>query len=204
MKQVSLPEGKWVSLTWDGKHIWSFDKGHEKAVALIPVDGAVIREITINHCDHIVWADGLLITNCNEPKILQKVDPQTGRILQTRSIEFVGDVCDCEVMGKKIIIGDGFECCISILDLEDQTYRDGQVLAGAGPEYLAAQDNTLWHVDLWSHCLIRTGPDGRLLDWGEKPFWNVTGLSFDGEHLWVLDGEHSCICAIEKAHHPDK
>jgi hypothetical protein len=108
-------------------------------------------------------------------------------------------VCDCEVVQNKIIIGDGFECNVWIIDPDSIDKRNEQVLAGAGPEYLAAQDNTLWHVDLWSHCLIQTGPDGRLLDWGEKPFWDVTGLAFEGEQLWALDGKNSRICTIEKS-----
>lgn len=107
-------------------------------------------------------------------------------------------MCDCEVIDNKVVIGDGFECNISAVDLEDQTYRDGQVLAGAGPEYLAAQDNTLWHSDLWSHCLIRTGPNGRLLDWGEKPIWETGGLAFDGGRLWVLDTKENRVCAVDK------
>ena len=199
IQEFSLPEGKWVSLTWDGKHIWSFNREHKRAVALSPEDGTVFREINIEHCDHIAWADGSLITVCNEPKILQTIDPRMGKILKTRSIEFVGDVCDCEVVQNKIIIGDGFECNVWIIDPDSIDKWNEQVLAGAGPEYLAAQDNSLWHVDLWSHCLIRSGMDGRLLDWGEKPFWDVTGLAFDGEHLWVLDGKNNCIRAIEKS-----
>jgi hypothetical protein len=79
---------------------------------------------------------------------------------------------------------------------------DEQVLAGAGPDSIAAQGDTLWHVDFWSHLLIRTGSDGRLLDWGEKPFWDAAGLAFDGERLWVLDGKNCRICAIEKAPGP--
>ncbi len=201
VREISLPEGKWVSLTWDGKCIWSLNSESNEVIALDPSDGTVIRRISIDNCDHIVWHEGCLITVCNEPKVLQTVDLGTGKVLRTRSIEFVGDVCDCEVINGKVIIGDGFECNTVAIDLDDEDFRDGQVLAGPGPEYLAAQDNTLWHIDFWSHCLIRTGPKGYLLDWGEKPVWNATGLVFDGDHLWVLDGEVPRLCAIEKARH---
>lgn len=204
VKEVFLPEGKWASLTWDGKRFWSLEQESKDAFAFSSVDGQVAQKVPIPHGESIAWWNGALVMVGNEPKRLRKIDPKTGAELLSTSLEGIGDVCDCEIFHDKVIVGDGFECNIAIIDPETGRKLNEQVLAGPGPDSIAMQSDTLWHIDFWSHVLIRTGPGGRLLDWGEKPFWNATGLAFDGEHLWVLDGKHCRICAIKKVHHPNE
>lgn len=204
VKDVSLPKGKWSSLTWDGKRLWSIERELNVACAFSSVDGQVAQRVSLTHGESIAWWNGVLAVVGNKPKTLRKIDPQTGAELLSISLKNVGDVCDCEIFHDNVIVGDGFECNIVIIDPDSGRKLGGQVLAGPGPGSIAVQGDTLWHIDFWSHALIRTGPGGRLLDWGEKPFWNATGLAFDGEHLWVLDGKRCRICAIEKTHHSDK
>jgi len=36
------------------------------------------------------------------------------------------------------------------------------------------------------------------VDWGGRPFPEVSGITHDGKNLWVLDNESSRICIIEK------
>jgi len=55
VREISLPEGKWVSLTWDGKYIWSLNSESNEVVAFNISDGNIFRRVSIDNCDHIAW-----------------------------------------------------------------------------------------------------------------------------------------------------
>jgi hypothetical protein len=58
----------------------------------------------------------------------------------------------------------------------------------------------LWMDDYWSRCLIKSAPDGKLLDWGDRPFGGaIGGLTTDGERLWALNVKDMRLCSIVKA-----
>ena len=68
---------------------------------------------------------------------------------------------------------------------------------------LAATPEGVWHTDIFAPAIIKSDAEGKLLDWGERPFdGHCAGLAWDGENLWALDGQNKRICVIEKAHRP--
>lgn len=71
-------------------------------------------------------------------------------------------------------------------------------LAGPGPYDLAVQGDSVWHCDWLTPLLVRSNLKGKLLDWGERPFPAVGGITHDGTNLWALDSKSSRICVIEK------
>jgi hypothetical protein len=117
-------------------------------------------------------------------------------------------VCATEV-GGKIWVADGWLYPGAILDpikpdsdLSPDAGPDHRLeprLAGALPTGLAPTDNGVWHTDFWAPVLVKSGPSGQLLDWGEKPFPGLSGIAWDGRNLWALDSQPKRICVIEKA-----
>ena len=100
-------------------------------------------------------------------------------------------------VGEHMLIGEGFECCVHILDASEPKVGRRQTLGGPGPRHLAIQDNTVWHADFWAPAIIRSDLKGKLLSWGGHPF-DVGGLAFDGQQLWALDAARHQICRIER------
>ena len=102
-------------------------------------------------------------------------------------------------VNEDIWIGDGFMCCAFIFDPAKSDNGRLMELAGPGPISLTAEKDAVWHFDFWAPAIIKSDLNGRLLDWGEKPFdGNVNGLAWDGEKLWALDNAQKRICVIEK------
>ena len=60
------------------------------------------------------------------------------------------------------------------------------------------EGDSVWHCDWLTPLLIRSTRKGKLLDWGERPFPEVGGITHDGKNLWVLDGKANRLCVIEK------
>jgi len=201
LREVPLPEGMWFSLTWDGRNFWSFDHQTKQAVALSPADGSAVHRVGIDNCHAITWWDGALGAVGSEPKELKKVDPETGEVLQRISLAAMEAVIDPEPVAGKLLVGDGFEGSVFVIDPEGSSKPREQCLAGPLPACLAAEGEAVWHADLWAPAIIKSDLGGRLLDWGGKPF-GIQGLAFDGEQLWALDGEARRICAIEKIKEP--
>lgn len=64
----------------------------------------------------------------------------------------------------------------------------------------AAMKDGVWTDDYWARCLVKSAPDGKLLDWGDRPFDGaVGGLTTDGDRLWALDVRGMRLCSIVKA-----
>jgi hypothetical protein len=197
-REVRIPEGSWSSLAWDGEGFWAFEKESKDAVALSAADGHEVRRLGIENCNAIAWWDGALAAVGGEPKELRKIDAETGEVLSKLPLEFVEWLNHPAIVGDKVLAADGFEGGVWIVDPGDPDARRFQTLAGPIPWCITPEDGTVWHVDVWAPAIIKSDLEGKLLDWGEKPF-GVGGIASDGEHLWALDGKESRICMIEKA-----
>jgi hypothetical protein len=111
-------------------------------------------------------------------------------------------VADVAAFGERLCVSDSLRCNVRIFDPTKPGLGRSLVLGGPGPATLAADGQTLWHVDFWAPGIFRSGTDrhGQLLDWGEKPFdGHCAGLAWDGRHLWALDERNKRICVIEKS-----
>ncbi|HUU44138.1 MAG TPA: hypothetical protein VM118_00260 [Acidobacteriota bacterium] len=135
----------------------------------------------------------------SDPKELRQVDPVIGTVLKTISLDHMEQIIDPELVEGKILIGDRFLGCVTIMDPTGCEEPRMQCLAGPFPACLAADGEHVWHADRYAPAIIKSDLDGRLLDWGGKPF-GIQGMTFDNRYLWTLDGEARRICAIERVH----
>ncbi|UCF18589.1 MAG: hypothetical protein JSU87_11650 [Gemmatimonadota bacterium] len=197
VREVPLARGLWFSLSWDGHHLWSFDIKSDVAAAIDPADGRVLRRVAIANCSGIACWDGALAAVGQDPKELKKIDPDTGEILQRISLDHMESIIEPTVVGGRVVVGDRGTGCVSIIDPSGGEEPRQQCLAGPFPACLATEGEHLWHADRWAPAIIKSDLQGRLLDWGGKPF-GIQGLAFDGRYLWALDGESRRIVAIEK------
>ena len=76
----------------------------------------------------------------------------------------------------------------------------GLCLAAPLGLHWAAMEDGVWMDDYWARCLIKSAPDGKLLDWGDRPFGGaIGGLTTDGDRLWALNVKGMRLCSIVKA-----
>ncbi len=197
IREVPLARGLWFSLSWDGQHLWSFDIKSDVAAAIDPADGRVLRRVAITNCSGIACWDGALAAVGQDPKELKKVDPDSGEVLQRISLDHMESIIEPTVVKGRVVIGDRGTGCVSIIDPSGAEEPRQQCLAGPFPACLATEDDHVWHADRWAPAIIKSDLQGRLLDWGGKPF-GIQGLAFDGHYLWALDGESRRIVAIER------
>jgi len=202
VRSIPAPEGDLFTMTWDGQRLWVYDRATHKAVAVSPEDGTVLTAVVLPE-EKVFgigwWGDALAVTQ-TEPKRLLQIDPDTGEVRQEIALDNMEWVHSATEVDDTMVVGDGFNCSTCIIDLGDPDKRRWQTLAGPGPACLSAADGDVWHVDFWAPAIIKSDLNGRLLDWGEKPFdGRCEGLAWDGKHLWALDNAGKRICVIEKA-----
>jgi hypothetical protein len=211
VRSIPAPEGKLNSLVWDGHRLWTLDTASNTAKAVSPDDGRLLATVAMpkGSSPALGWWNGGLLTVQNGPPRLFQVDPANGEVRRQFGLKgIVHAVCATEV-GGKIWVADGWLFPGAILDpikpdsdLSPDAGPDHRLeprLAGALPTGLAPTDNGVWHTDFWAPVLVKSGPSGQLLDWGEKPFPGLSGIAWDGRNLWALDSQPKRICVIEKA-----
>ena len=197
VRSIPAPGGKLFSLDWDGSRFWSFDQESGDAIAIDPTYGKVVQRVHVSNCNAIAcWNGGLAVVG-KKPKELRKVDRETGETLNSISLETMEWVIGPELVGEKVLVGDGFMCNVSIFDPQAKEDRQTRVLGGPGPMCMAADNGDVWHADFWAPAIIKSDLEGKLLDWGDQPF-PVKGLAHDGEYLWAIDGDNKRLCALKK------
>ncbi|MHC5058213.1 MAG: hypothetical protein ACYTKD_26440 [Planctomycetota bacterium] len=198
VREVALPEGKWGSLAWDGEAFWSFDHARGAAARLSPDDGRELASVKMENCGAVAWWEGALATTGTEPKELRRVDARTGEVLLKIPLDFVEWLNHPVVVEGKVLVGDGFNGGVWTVDPERPDQRRFTTLGAPIPLAMCPEGRSVWHADIWAPAIVRSDVEGRLLDWGEKPF-GVAGLAHDGERLWALHGAKRRLCVIEKA-----
>ena len=215
VRSIPAPDDKLRTLAWDGKRIWTLRPGDEgRLYAISPEDGAVLKTLPVNNkrVRGVGWRDGRLLLACGKPKSVREMDPQTGKVLSAVNLlgDIVFDLSAVAPVGDKVWVCDDYCPCIweyapakpgKPVEAEVPTTELNPRyvgLAGPGPYDIAVQADSVWHCDWLTPLLVRSTPKGKLLDWGERPFSDVGGITHDGTNLWVLDGKSNRICIIEK------
>jgi hypothetical protein len=215
VRSIPAPADGLRTLAWDGGRLWTLKPGDDaKLYAVSPEDGTVVKTLPVNvdTVRGVGWHHGRLLLVRKKPKSIVEVDPGTGEVLSAVNLlgDIVFDLSGVAPVGDKIWVCDDYCPCIWEYDPARPGKRvEGDVpttelspryigLAGPGPYDIAARGASVWHCDWLTPLLIRSTTDGRLMDWGERPFLRLNGITHDGKHLWALDGESSRLCIIEK------
>ncbi len=201
-RDIPAPDGRLETLTYDGERLWINDREAGEAIAVSPEDGSVLKRLSLpaGKCVGIGWWDGGLAVTEAESKRLLKLDPETGRITREVSLDYGEWLNGVAEMDGEAWIADGFMGCVWRVNTANPDQHTGLVLGAPIPMDLAATPGGVWHTDIFAPAMVKTDPEGKLIDWGEKPFGRHTaGICWDGENLWALDAETKRICVIEKA-----
>lgn len=210
VRSIPAPEGEPGSMVWEGQRLWVHDRKGNLALAVSPEDGRVLKTIKLpdgETCGIGAW-DGALAAVQRKPKRVLQLDPETGAVRKEIVIEkMAAPVAIAQVNGK-LWVSDGWLFPGCVIDPANPTVEEpgpgaGRLerrLAGPLPLSFAPTGDGVWHVEFWAPILIQSGPEGKLLDWGEKPFGGaVGGIAWDGKQLWAIDLAQKRICVIEKA-----
>ena len=214
VRSILAPRAELRTLCWDGEKIWTVRPDEDVTLyAISPEDGKVLKTLPVNaeNVRGVGWCDGKLLLAQRKPNSVMEADPHTGEILRVVRIkgDIVFELSGVAPVADKIWACDDFCPCIWEYDPSQVEFsgEEGHPtaicsnpryigLAGPGPFDIAVHGKSVWHCDWMTPLLIRSGLDGRLLDWGERPFPEVAGITYDGENLWVLDGKEKRLCIV--------
>lgn len=199
VREIPAPEGKLETMAYDGTRLWVNDRDANEAVALSPDDGSVLRRLSLPEgvCVGIGWWDGGLAVTQHDSKRLLRLDPDSGETTREVSLACGDWINGVAQVGGEVWAADGFAGCVWRVDSDGTGEPRGLVLGGPIPMDLAATADGVWHSDVFAPALIKSGMDGSLLDWGERPFGGHA-ITWDGQGLWALDSANRSICSIEK------
>ena len=205
VKSIPAPAGELSALAWGDGRLWVYDRKANQAIAVSPDDGTVLKtvKLPVGHVFGLGWWDDALAVAQQEPKRVLQVDPESGAIGREVSLEKMHEVFGVAQVGGAPWIADGFMWSAFIVHPASPGKERWQVLGcptGGWGTHMAAAGDGVWHFDCSLPILARSGLDGQLLDWGERPFDGLCdGLAWDGQRLWAHDPTQKRLCVIEKA-----
>ena len=203
---VPAPGEDLRGLAWDGRRFWVYSPTTNEAIAVSPMDGSVRHRVRLPHGEVSgigCWGEVLAVAQ-KRPKRLLTVSPDSGDVLTERALDQVHDVGAVAEADGRICVADLWVPGVWVFDADPRAPGRYRQLAGPLPGALSGAAQGVWHVDLWASAVIKSGPRGELLDWGEAPFGPSTaGVAWDGRRLWALDGAKKRICALAKSPRAD-
>ncbi|MAF10648.1 hypothetical protein CMK11_09365, partial [Candidatus Poribacteria bacterium] len=196
---VSLPDGDYRDLTWDGERFWTIDSDAGRLVSVSP-DGAVSRagfDAPEKAQGVAAWDSGLAVVVAGEPPRVVVFDAITGeerRAVDLKKLSWAGSATR---VGDALWVGDDFYGCAFEIDLDAPDEAKGRGVAGPSPGGLTAARDGIWHADRMAELLIKSDVDGKLLAFADLPFGVETrGIAWDGDTLWAVDNDQDRIVAI--------
>ncbi|MAF10778.1 hypothetical protein CMK11_10020 [Candidatus Poribacteria bacterium] len=202
VRELTAPDGDLSGLTYDGERLWVMDRDKNEAIAVSPTDGSVQQRlpIPVEEPQGIGWWDDGLAVTREDPKRVVVLDAATGdvkRELPIDAVEWMGGLAQAN---DELWVSDGFAGGVWRYSDDRPEEPRMLVLAGPAPGALTPASDGVWHSDGFAPFIIKTGFEGELRDWGERPFGGrCEALAWDGTELWALDATDKRICAIRKA-----
>ena len=191
--------------------LWALDMSGPAIVEISPEDGRVLDRLTVEpipglHHMTLAAGEGVFYVSSFGHKdgptdAVHEIDAVTGKSIRHFSLERTSDITGATRVGRQILASDGWGGGVWVIDLDnaDATPQHTYEAVAAGmPDYLASDGETIWGVDFMAPSLVHSTSDGKLLDWGERPF-GFQPVAWDGEHLWALGPDNKRICLIERA-----
>jgi hypothetical protein len=214
VRSINLPAGNKGTLTWDGAKFWLVNWTTGELQAISRDDGAIVKRLPFpdGGCAAVGMWDGKLAVSQGKPiKRVRQLDPETGKVL--RDLALPNDMASVGAVTQaygRIWVGDTWVFAGCALDPQHpQPGSSPKVglsspdrleyhLAGLCPGAFAPTQDGVWHVDNMAGIMLKSGPEGRLLDWAAIPTGWTSGIAWDGEHLWCKTPDGSKLCMVEK------
>ena len=220
VRTIPAPPGVYT-MAWDGESLWVSTFHGGEAIAVSPTDGRVVRRVKLpgRGFKGIGWWDGALVVVAHDPNRLLQIDPATGKIRREIPLgkDRMADPAGVAEVNGKLWVGDNWNWVAAVIDPDHIEPPEQQHYAVPGLPITYDTDLAVAPDGVWlcSHTsLARSDPRGRLvardemktgvpnlklLEWGEKPFARIGGITHDGKNLWVQDRKGQRLCVIERA-----
>jgi len=194
----------------DGR-LWVLDMTGPAIIEISPEDGRVLSRLTIesipgHHHMTLAAGDGVFyLSSFGEKDVrtdtVHEIDAATGKVIRQFPLPRTTDITGATRVGRQIYACDGWGGGVWIVDLDDAEAEPEQTYAAVAagmPDYMASDGETIWAVGFMAPSLVKSTPDGKMLDWAERPF-GFQPVAWDGKNLWALDPDNKRICLIERA-----
>ena len=206
-RTIPAPKGDLGGMTWDGKRLWVYDKESGDAIALSIDDGKILARAKMPAgAAGLAWHRDSLVAVKGEGRAIQHIDPETGEASEPVPVDIPwGALSAITAFDGGLCVTHLYRGSVHFIDGPLPFNSDPEtalVLGGCGAIDMTSAGATIWCIDFLGPTIIAGKPhdDGRIVDWGEKPFGShTTGIAHDGKNLWVLDNKGKRVCIIEKA-----
>ena len=211
VRALPVPAGRAGNICALDGRLWVLDTAGSAIVEISPEDGGVITRLPFTpipglHHMTLAAGDGVFyVSSFGEEDVRQdmvhEIDATTGGILREFPLPTVTDCTGATLVGRRLYVSDGWQGGVWVIDLDNpdaEPYQTYDLVAAGMPDLLASDGETIWGVDFMAPSLVHSTPDGKLLDWAERPF-GMSPVAWDGQNLWAMDPANRRICLIEKA-----
>ncbi|MHC4985526.1 MAG: hypothetical protein ACYTFO_05150, partial [Planctomycetota bacterium] len=211
VRALPIPGGRAGNIcALDGK-LWVLNTAERAIIEISPEDGRVLNRLQLElipGMNHFTLARGdgvFYVSSFGEKEVRQdtihEIDAVTGEVLREFPLPTATDVTGATCVRGKIYACDGWQGGVWVIDPNDpeaEPYQTYELVAAGMPDYMASDGETIWAVGFMAPSLVKSTPDGEMLDWAERPF-AFQPLAWDGQNLWALDPGNKRICLIERA-----
>jgi hypothetical protein len=212
-RTIPAPDGELFSMAWVGGRLWILDRAASEVIAVSPDDGAVIgrTKLRLESVFGIGPWDECLAATHGEPDRLCRIVPDTGETVETFELENYWDgVYGAARVADKLWVIDALARKARKYSLTgEEEPGSAHRMPSPEPDLLAPTQDGVWYLDGEAPLIVKTDHSGRLLDFGDQPFFDgrgdnwrerlgIQGLACDGENLWALDAKSKRICVIER------
>ena len=180
VSSIPAPAEGATGLAWQEGLLWTAAPEKGELVALSPEDGRVQRTLELDNLSAVSTWDGALAAVQAEPYGLHRIVADTGEVVRS-------------VQGHA-----AYSTGLRAYATRNSTKKTCE-LWDAPVEQVTDAGDAVWYRSGFAGMLIRIDSHQNVLDWGENPFDESSGLAHDRQNLWVLDSRNKRICMIEKA-----